>query len=135
MLWYSIFFFKLNMLVKTVLFQTRSKWTCYCMENELGPAKSQWVNVVKFKIIFESWNPLSTNLNNNKPNQNSLNIFKHNLCDQTPVSGHENNLGLSSKFYVSFKDNILKVTSTLDNASTDFQMLWHLDCVLWMGQF
>ena len=49
------------------------------MKNELRPTKSEWVNVTKFKMIFEPWNPLSTNLNDNKPNQNSPNIFKPNL--------------------------------------------------------
>ena len=46
------------------------------MKNEPGPTKSEWVNVTKFKMIFEPWNPLFTNLNDNKPNQNLPNIFK-----------------------------------------------------------
>ena len=29
--------------------------------------------------IFEPWNPLSKNLNDNKPNQNSTNMFKPNV--------------------------------------------------------
>ena len=54
------------------------------MKNELRPTKSEWVNVTKFKMIFEPWNPLSTNLNDNKPNQNSPNIFKPDLCGKAP---------------------------------------------------